>query len=184
MILSDGSIKARLASGDLKIEPLVNPELQIQPASVDLRLDKHFIRVRKAHVGVIDLADPVQELDRVSTEDSFVIEPWEFVLASTAETIRMPNDLVGRVEGRSSLGRLGLIIHVTAGFVDPGFEGQITLEMTNFNPSPLRLHIGMRVCQLSLEQMTSPAERPYGEARGSKYVGETARGAVPSRFRL
>jgi dCTP deaminase len=183
MILSDGDIETRLESGDLVIHPLINSKLQVQPASVDLRLDKNFIRVRKSHVGVIDLADPVQELDRVTTEDSFVIEPWEFVLASTAETIRMPNDLVGRVEGRSSLGRLGLIIHVTAGFVDPGFEGQITLEMTNFNPSPLRLHVGMRVCQLSLEQMTSPAKRPYGKERGSKYIGEAAVGAVPSRYR-
>lgn len=192
MILSDKDIKQRLnandtlpasARGPLKIEPLGDFEKQIQPASVDLRLGHAFIRVRKSHVGVVDLANPEQELDRVQAHKSFVVEPGEFVLASTIERVTMPYDLVGRVDGRSSLGRLGLVVHVTAGFIDPGFDGNITLEMTNLNPSPLRLHVGLRVCQLSLHRLTSVVERPYGKARGSKYHGESATGAVPSLYR-
>jgi dCTP deaminase len=182
VILSDYDIKILCQAGTLGIEPIADSDKQFQPASVDLRLGTDFIRVRKSHVGVIDVLKPEQEFDRIIADKTFVIEPGEFILASTIEKVTLPTNLVGRVDGRSSLGRLGLVIHVTAGFIDPGFSGHITLELTNLNPSPLRLHVGMRICQVSFHKMSSPAERPYGAARGSKYVGEFAEGANPSRI--
>ena len=184
MILSDTTILRRLTSAEvtLAIDTIKDKNVQIQPASVDLRLAAYFIRVRKTHGGVIDLLKPEQEVDRVTADGSFIIEPGEFVLGATQERVRMPNDLVGRVDGRSSLGRLGLVVHVTAGFIDQGFAGRITLELMNFNPNPLRLHVGMRICQISFHTLSEEVTRPYGPERGSKYVGAYAEGVTASRL--
>jgi dCTP deaminase len=184
MILSDRDIRARLAQGDLVIEPLDDPELQIQPASVDLRLDSRFIVYKLPHVPVIDPRTPETMESYTSSitmadGDPFVLHPGEFALGSTIERVRIPNDLVARVEGRSSFGRLAVVVHATAGFVDPGFEGQITLELSNLGRCAVLLYPGARISQLVFETMTSPAERPYGAARGSKYQGQM--GPVMSR---
>lgn len=186
MILSDRDVRARLEAGDLAIEPLDDPELQIQPASVDLRLDRRFVVYRLPHVPCIDprderaLEEYTDAID-VSEGDAFVLQPGEFALGSTLESVRIPADLVARVEGRSSIGRLAVVVHATAGFIDPGFEGQITLELSNLGRVAVRLYPGMRISQVVFHTMVSPAERPYGPARGSKYQGQ--RGPVASRIR-
>lgn len=184
MILSDTTLLRRLFSSKdgLKIDHITDVDMQVQPASVDLRLAADFIRVRKTPIGVIDLLHPEQEIDRITADKNFIIEPGEFILAATQERVTVPNDLVGRVDGRSSLGRLGLVVHVTAGFIDPGFSGRITLELANFNPNPLRLHVGMRICQISFETLSEEVQRPYGPERGSKYVGVYADGVTASRL--
>jgi len=185
MILSDRDIATRLEQGDLVIEPIEDPDLQIQPASVDLRLDNEFVVYRLAHVPVIDPHDPdtIQDYtQRVVMPDGepFILHPGEFVLGSTREWVRIPVDLVARVEGRSSIGRLAVVVHATAGFIDPGFEGRITLELSNLGRVAVMLYPGMRISQIVLQEMTSPAERPYGPQRGSKYVGQE--GPVTSRI--
>jgi len=179
MILSDTRILELLKDGSLAIEPLDDPETQIQPASVDLRLANKFMVMRHSSIPFIDPAQdvPANYMDerRIFPQDGehFIIHPGEFVLASTIEWVRLPCNLVGRVDGRSSLGRLGLQMHSTAGFIDPGFEGTVTLEMSNIGRLPVRLHPGMRVCQISFDLMTSSAARPYGHAsRSSKYQGQ------------
>jgi len=182
VILVDRDIKSRLASGSLVIEPLDDPGKQIQPASVDLRLAREIIRVRKVPGGVIDVRNPVQENDRVLLDESFIMEPGEFVLGATLERVSLPNDLAADVGGKSGLGRLGLVVHVTAGFIDPGYNGNITLEMVNLNPNPLRLYAGMYICQLKLLQGSQQCELPYGAKRGSQYVGDAAKGTVASRL--
>jgi dCTP deaminase len=185
MILSDRDIKARLSQGDIVIEPLDDPELQIQPASVDLRLASSFIVYRLPHVPCIDphdlssVAGYTEQIDVVEG-GSFVLQPGEFALGSTHERVRVPADLVARVEGRSSIGRLAVVVHATAGFIDPGFEGQITLELSNLGRCAVKLYPGMRISQVVFHTMTSPAERPYGVERGSKYQGQG--GPVPSRM--
>lgn len=184
MILSDRDIRARLDQGDLAIDPLEDPALQIQPASVDLRLDARFIVYRLPHVPVIDPRMP-STLESYTTEvqiadgEPFVLHPGEFALGSTIERVRIPADLVARVEGRSSFGRLAVVVHATAGFIDPGFEGQITLELANLGRCAVLLYPGTRISQIVFHTMTSPAERPYGPARGSKYHGQS--GPVMSR---
>ncbi len=185
MILSDRDIHARLAAGDLRIEPLADPELQIQPASIDLRLDHTFVTYRLPHVPCIDPRDvqTVQEYTEaiaIAEGEAFVLQPGEFALGSTIESVRVPHDLVARVEGRSSIGRLAVVVHATAGFIDPGFEGQITLELSNLGRCAVKLYPGMRISQVVLHRLTSPAERPYGPERGSKYQGQV--GPVPSRL--
>lgn len=177
MILSDRDIKERLEVGDLAIEPLTDPELQIQPASVDLRLDNEFVVYKLSHVPVIDPRDPEtvsRYTQRVTIPDgeSFTLHPGEFVLGSTTEWVRIPHDLVARVEGRSSIGRLAVVVHATAGFIDPGFEGRITLELSNLGRVAVKLYPGMRISQIVMHEMKSPSERPYGAARGSKYQGQ------------
>lgn len=184
MILSDRDIRARLAQGDLRIEPLDDPDLQIQPASVDLRLDSQFVVYKLPHVPVIDPRRPEALEGYTSTlsippGEAFVLHPGEFALGSTMERVRIPDDLVARVEGRSSFGRLAVVVHATAGFIDPGFEGQITLELSNLGRCAVLLYPGTRISQIVLHTMTSPAERPYGVARGSKYQGQM--GPVMSR---
>ena len=187
MILSDSDIARRLNNGDLVIHPLVDPELQIQPASVDLRLSSEFIVYRAAQVAFLDPRRPetlesnTERIDVVDDEP-FILHPGQFALGSTLERVEIPADLVARVDGRSSLGRLAVVVHATAGFIDPGFAGQITLELSNIGPIPVRLYPGMRVAQIVLHQMTSPAERPYGRERGSRYQGQT--GPVTSRIDL
>jgi len=184
MILSDRDIRARLELGDLVIDPITDWDLQLQPASVDLRLGKQFAVYRLPHLPCIDPRDKanidaVTEPIEIADGEAFILHPGEFALAHTAEYIKIPADLVARVEGRSSLGRLAIVVHATAGFIDPGFEGTITLELSNLGRAAVKLYPGMRISQLVFDTMTSPAERPYGSGRGSKYQGQ--RGAVPSR---
>lgn len=185
MILSDRDIRARLRRGDLVIEPLDDPELQVQPASVDLTLANAFVVYTLPHVPCIDPRDP-ESVQRytdtvtVADGDAFVLHPGEFALGSTRERVVIPPDLVARVEGRSSIGRLAVVVHATAGFVDPGFDGRITLELSNLGRLPVKLYPGMRISQIVLDQLSSPAERPYGPGRGSKYQGQT--GPVTSRI--
>lgn len=168
MILSDTAIQERLESGSLVLAPLTVD--QIQPASVDVRLHPNISVF--AGSGIIDpeVRPEMKQLDL----SKFVLEPGSFALGCTLETIGMPGDLVARVEGKSSLGRLGLVIHATAGFIDPGFCGQITLELYNMAPMPIILREGMKIAQLSFHQMERPAARPYGsDGLGSKYQHQT-----------
>lgn len=187
MILSDRDLKERLAKGDIGIEPLDDPELQIQPASVDLRLGRRFVVYKLPHVPCIDSRDPasVSEYTEEFIIDegaAFTLHPGEFALGSTVERVRVPPDLVARVEGRSSIGRIAVVVHATAGFIDPGFDGEITLELSNLGRCAVKLYPGMRISQVVFHTMTSPAERPYGPSRGSKYQGQT--GPVASRLAI
>ncbi|QLH82238.1 dCTP deaminase [Halosimplex pelagicum] len=178
MILSDQDILKRLEEGDLKIKPLRDIDQQVQPASVDLRLGESFLEFQRTNIPCIhpnserEVSDYVTETV-VDEGDSFILHPGDFVLATTIESVSVPADLVGHVEGRSSLGRLAIVIHSTAGLADPGYEGQITLELSNLGVAPVALSPGMRVAQMTFTQTTSPAERPYGDERGSKYQGQS-----------
>lgn len=178
MILSDRDIKAKLETEEIVITPLDHPEVQIQPASVDLRLGDEFVitndHYKKHGYDTRHGFTGFGEYTKKIKQERFMISPGEFVLATTLEWVRIPDDLVGRVEGRSSLGRLGVIIHATAGFIDPGFEGQITLELSNLGNNPVVIYAGDRICQICFEQLSSPAEKPYGHKnRHSKYHGQT-----------
>jgi len=182
VILSDRSIREELAAGRIEIDPL--DETSIQPSSVDLRLD-HFFRVFLNHTTpVIDVKQDLGELTReieIDEGDAFILHPGEFVLGSTLERVGLPDDLVARIEGKSSLGRLGLLIHSTAGFIDAGFDGHVTLELANVASLPITIYPGMKIGQISFMQMTTTADRPYGKgATGSKYQGQ--RGPTPSRY--
>jgi dCTP deaminase len=184
VVLSDRDIRAAIEGGRIGIDPY-RPDC-VQPASVDIRLDHRFRVFRSSRHAFIDLARPlddVTELVEVPARTPFILHPGEFVLGSTRERIRLPDDVVSRVEGKSSLGRLGLLIHSTAGFIDPGWDGHITLELSNANTIPITLYAGMRIGQLSFFPLSSPAERPYGSPElGSSYQGQT--GPTPSRYRL
>ncbi len=187
MILSDTDIRARLEQGDLEIEPLQDPELQVQPASVDVRLSHEFLVYRSAQVACLDAADPetlaaATERITVPSGEAFILHPGQFALGSTVERVKIPPDLVARVDGRSSLGRLAVVVHATAGFIDPGFKGQVTLELANLGPIPVRLYPGMRVAQIVLYRLSSPCQEPYGSRRGSRYQGQL--GPAASRLRL
>ena len=182
MILSDRSLREELAAGRIEIDPL--DESCIQPSSIDLRLD-HFFRVFLNHtMGMIDVKADLEDLTQlveVAEDDVFMLHPGEFVLGSTRERVRVPDDLVARIEGKSSLGRLGLLIHSTAGFIDAGFDGHITLELSNVANLPITLYPGMKIGQISFLRMTTAADAPYGSgALGSKYQGQ--RGPTPSRY--
>jgi len=182
MILSDRTIREQLAAGRIGIDPL--DESCIQPSSVDLRLDRLFRVFLNHTMSVIDvrkdLSDLTQEVE-IAEGDAFILHPGEFVLGSTSERISVPDDIVARIEGKSSLGRLGLLIHSTAGFIDAGFSGHITLELSNVANLPITLYPGMKIGQVSFLQMTTPADVPYGSAKvGSKYQGQ--RGPTPSRY--
>lgn len=174
-ILSDKTIKEYLEEGKIVIDPLKD-EQQIQPSSVDMRLGdefKVFKVIRKPYIDPKDEEDisEYMESSTVPEGEAFIIHPNEFALATTQEYVKVPDDLVARVEGRSSMGRLGVTMHVTAGYVDPGFEGRITLEISNIGAMPVALYPGQRVCQLVFETMTTPAELPYGHPkRNSKYM--------------
>jgi dCTP deaminase len=177
MILSDGAIRERLTEGDLAIEPLADPDLQIQPASVDLRLGREFLEFQHANIPCIhpeseqEVAEYVEETV-VEDGDEFILHPGDFVLGTTVERVAIPDDLIAHVEGRSSLGRLAIVVHATAGLADPGFEGHITLELSNLGQAPVALSPGMRISQLTFTELTAPAERPYGADRGSKYQNQ------------
>jgi dCTP deaminase len=183
MVLSDRDIRAAIESGRIGIDPYDAD--CVQPASVDIRLDHRFRVYHSSRHTHIDLAKPLDDItELVEAEDGpFILHPSEFVLGSTRERIRLPDDIVSRVEGKSSLGRLGLLIHSTAGFIDPAWDGHITLELSNVNTIPITLYPGMRIGQLSFFPLSSPAERPYGSpALGSSYQGQT--GPTPSRYKL
>ncbi len=182
MIFSDRTITEALAAGRIAIEPL-EPSF-IQPSSVDLRVDR-FFRVFENHLYPhIDPKTPQPELTtevEVKDDEPFILHPGEFVLGSTLEVVRLDTDIVARLEGKSSLGRLGLLIHSTAGFVDPGFEGHLTLELSNVANLPIAIYPGMKIGQISFYQLTTPADNPYGsDEAGSKYQGQ--RGPTPSRI--
>lgn len=170
MILSDTSIRSALENGRIEIDPLDTEA--IEPASVDVRLSPLFRVFRSHRRDVIDVQErmgDLTELAEVKKGNAFVLHPGEFVLASTLERIRVCDDLVARVEGKSSLGRLGLLIHCTAGYVDPGFNGQITLELSNVASLPIRLYPDMKIAQVSFIQMTTASEVPYSEKKSAKY---------------
>lgn len=182
MILSDRTINEAIASGRIVIDPF--DPAKVQPSSVDLTLDR-FFRVFRNHTrGVIDVKERMDDLTEeveIPPDGVFLLHPGEFVLGSTAEHVGLPDDLVGRIEGKSSLGRLGLLIHTTAGFVDAGFEGYLTLELSNVATLPITLYPGMKIGQISFLQMTTVADRPYGSGElGSKYRGQ--QGPTPSQY--
>ncbi len=175
MVLSDRDIRAAIDAGRIGIDPF-DPKC-VQPASIDIRLDHRFRVFRSSRHAFIDLARPlddITELVQVPPKTPFILHPNEFVLGSTRERIRLPDDMVSRVEGKSSLGRLGLLIHSTAGYVDPGWKGNLTLELSNVANLPIALYSGMKIGQISFFKMSSPVDRPYGSPElGSKYQGQS-----------
>jgi dCTP deaminase len=181
-VLSDGTIRRLVGEGRIAIEPW-DPSM-VQPASVDLRLGRSFRVFHNHKLSAIDLAEPPQgvtEHVEIAEDQSFVIHPGEFVLGATSEWVELPNDIVARIEGKSSLGRLGLIVHATAGFVDPGFKGTLTLEITNLTRVPIILWPGKPIAQLSFMTLDRPAERPYGHPDlGSHYHRQAE--ATESRY--
>lgn len=181
MLLSDHDIRAELDSGRVVLDPY-DPAM-IQPSSIDVRLDRFFRLFDNHKYAVIDPAEEQPELTRlveVDGDDAFVLHPGEFVLGSTYEAVTLPDDVAARLEGKSSLGRLGLLTHSTAGFIDPGFTGHVTLELSNVATLPIKLWPGMKIGQMCFFRLSSPAEKPYGSgADGSRYQGQ--RGPTASR---
>ena len=184
MVLSDRTIRAEIDAGRITIEPF-DADL-IQPSSVDVRVDRRFRVFHNARYPFIDVRQPMDgltELVEVGDREPFILHPGEFVLGQTLEQVTLPDDLVARLEGKSSLGRLGLLIHSTAGFVDAGFSGNLTLELSNVANLPITIYHGMPIGQISFMRMDSPVENPYGAgAPGSKYQGQAE--PTPSRFYL
>lgn len=184
MILSDVTIREELAAGRVIIDPL--DERSIQPSSVDLHVDRYFRVFRNDTTPFIDPKEPQEDLtELVEVDDgrAFILHPAEFALASTLERVRLPDDLAARLDGKSSLGRLGLLTHATAGFVDAGWDGHLTLELSNVATLPIAIYPGMKIGQISFFRMTTAADQPYGSgATGSKYQGQ--RGPTPSRYYL
>jgi len=182
VVLSDASIRKAIADGRILIDPF--DEADLQPSSVDLHIDRYFRVFRNHTTPYIDPKvnqEDLTEMVEVAEDGMFILHPGEFVLGSTAERVALGDDLVARLEGKSSLGRLGLLIHSTAGFVDAGFDGHLTLELSNVATLPIALYPGMKIGQISFFQMTTAAEKPYGSTeRGSKYQGQ--RGPTPSRY--
>ena len=184
MVLSDRTIKAEIAAGRIVIDPY--SDSLVQPSSIDVRVDRKFRVFHNARYPYIDVRQPMDdltELVEVSDEEPFILHPGEFVLGQTLERVTLPIDLVARLEGKSSLGRLGLLIHSTAGFVDSGFSGNLTLELSNVANLPITIYHGMPIGQISFMRMDGPVERPYGGGEaGSKYQGQAE--PTPSRFYL
>jgi dCTP deaminase len=185
MILSDRDILARLTRGDIVISPAPDLDSQLQPASLDLRLGYDFQTFNYTRQALIDPADPatfqhLTTLTQLEDGERFLVHPGEFVLATTLERVEIPPDLLARLEGRSSIGRIGIVIHSTAGYIDPGFKGKITLEISNLGRIAVALYPRMRICQIAFEEMSSPAGSSYGEKRGAKYQGQDA--ATASRL--
>ena len=181
MLLSDRDIKAEISVGRVQVEPY--DEGMIQPSSIDVRLDRWFRVFENHKYPHIDPSTEQEDLTRLletEGDEAFILHPGEFVLGSTFEVVTLPDDVAGRLEGKSSLGRLGLLTHSTAGFIDPGFSGHVTLELSNVATLPIKLYPGMKIGQLCLFRLSSPAEYPYGsEKYGSRYQGQ--RGPTPSR---
>jgi dCTP deaminase len=186
MVLSDGTIRAEIESGRLVFDPY--DASMVQPSSVDVRVDSKFRVFHNARYPFIDVRQPMDDLTELveigsGPDDKFILHPGEFVLGQTLERVRLPDDLVARLEGKSSLGRLGLLIHSTAGFVDAGFEGNLTLELSNVANLPITIYHGMPIGQISFMRMDAPVESAYGsEAAGSKYQGQAE--PTPSRYYL
>jgi dCTP deaminase len=182
MILSDRDIRAAIEAGRIGIEPF-DPD-EVQPSSVDLHVDRYFRTFHNHRYAHIDVKKPMEELTEmveVKEDEPFILHPGEFVLGSTLEYVKLPEDLVARLEGKSSLGRLGLLIHSTAGYVDPGFEGHLTLELSNVANLPITIYPHMKIGQISFFKLTSAADNPYGSKKvGSKYQGQ--RGPTASRY--
>jgi len=174
-VLSDRDIRAAIESGDVVIRPYAPKDLQ--PSSVDLHLDRRFRVFRNNRYPYIDVRSPQPDLTEMLTvedDEPFILHPGEFVLGQTLEWTELPNNLVARLEGKSSLGRLGLLIHSTAGYVDPGWKGNLTLELSNVANLPIALYYGMKIGQISFFRMSSEVERPYGSPElGSKYQGQS-----------
>jgi dCTP deaminase len=184
MVLSDRTIRAEIEAGRIAFDPY-DPAL-VQPSSVDVRVDRAFRVFHNQRYPFIDVRRPMDELTELVTvpdDEPFILHPGEFVLGQTLERVRLPEDLVARLEGKSSLGRLGLLIHSTAGFVDAGFEGNLTLELSNVANLPITIYHGMPIGQISFMRMDGPVERPYGAQEvGSKYHGQSE--PTASRFYL
>ncbi|MEV7776672.1 dCTP deaminase [Kitasatospora sp. NPDC088351] len=184
MLLSDKDIRAEIDKGRVMIDPF-DPAM-VQPSSIDVRLDRFFRVFENHRYPHIDPSEEQPDLTRLvepEGDDAFILHPGEFVLASTYEVITLPEDVASRLEGKSSLGRLGLLTHSTAGFIDPGFSGHVTLELSNVATLPIKLYPGMKIGQLCLFRLSSPSEHPYGSERyGSRYQGQ--RGPTPSRSYL
>jgi len=181
VLLSDRDIRAEVAAGRVALEPYEDD--MVQPSSVDIRLDRTFRTFENHRYPHIDPAQEQPELTREVEpvgDDPFILHPGEFVLGSTYEQVTLPDDVAARLEGKSSLGRLGLLTHSTAGFIDPGFSGHVTLELSNVATLPIKLWPGMKIGQLCFFRLSSPSEHPYGSAvYGSRYQGQ--RGPTPSR---
>ena len=181
MLLSDRDIRKEIEAGRVGLEPY-SPDM-VQPSSVDVRIDRYFRVFENHRYPHIDPSEEQAELTRLvepDGQDPFILHPGEFVLASTYEVVTLPDDVAARLEGKSSLGRLGLLTHSTAGFIDAGFSGHVTLELSNVATLPIKLYPGMKIGQLCFFRLSSPAEAPYGSgASGSRYQGQ--RGPTPSR---
>ena len=184
MVLSDQTIKSEVEAGRIVFDPY--DEAMVQPSSVDVRVDRRFRVFHNARYPFIDVRAPMEdltELVEMEEDEPFILHPGEFVLGQTLERVRLPDDLVARLEGKSSLGRLGLLIHSTAGFVDAGFEGNLTLELSNVANLPITIYHGMPIGQISFMRMDGPVENPYGSSETrSKYQGQAE--PTPSRFYL
>ncbi len=182
MLLSDRSIKEAIKAGRIVLRPYF--EDCVQPSSIDIHLDDKFLVFNKAQHALIDVRqkqDGLMKPVEIKDGEPFILHPGEFVLGSTLESIKLPNDIAGRIEGKSSLGRLGLLIHSTAGYVDPGWEGNLTLELSNVSPLPITLYYKMKIGQISFTQMSTPVEKPYGsKGLGSHYQGQKV--PVASKF--
>ena len=177
MILSDKDIKEYIESGKIKINPVPDFEIQLGPASLDVRLNNIFRVFNHTQIPYIDpknksTFENLTEVIKVEENKPFVLQPGQFILASTLEEVELPDDIGARIEGRSSWGRLGIIVHSTAGYIDPGFKGKITLEMSNIGMLPVLLYPGMRICQLSFEKLSSQAQKPYPQKKDAKYFGD------------
>lgn len=184
MLLSDRDIRAEISTGRVGLDPW-DPTM-VQPSSVDVRLDRYFRLFDNHKYPFIDPAEDQPDLTHlieVAPDEPFILHPGEFVLGATYEFVTLPDDIAARLEGKSSLGRLGLLTHSTAGFIDPGFAGHVTLELSNMATLPIKLYPGMKIGQLCFFRLSSPAEHPYGSAAtGSHYQGQ--RGPTPSRSHL
>ena len=182
MVLSDRTIREELARGRIIIEPL--DESCIQPASVDIHLDRKLLVFRNSRRPFIDVRedlDGLTEMEEIPEDQAFILHPGEFILGSTLERVVIPEDMVARLEGKSSLGRIGLLIHSTAGYVDPGWDGHLTLELSNVANLPVTLYYRMKIGQISFLRLTTPAQQLYGSpGLGSKYQGQT--GPTASRI--
>src|SRR6266851_7309048 len=182
MVLSDRTIRRLLGEGRIGIEPY--DERLLQPSSLDVRVDRYFRVFRNSRYPYIDVKqaqEDLTELVEIDGEEPFILHPGEFVLGSTLERVTLPDDLVARLEGKSSLGRLGLLIHSTAGFIDPGWDGHVTLELSNVANLPITIYPEMKIGQISFMQLTEATSTPYGTgALGSKYQGQ--KGPTPSRY--
>ncbi len=182
MVLSDRTIRAEIEAGRIELDPF--DAAMIQPSSVDVRVDRQFRVFHNARYPFIDVRQPMEDLTElvtISDDEPFILHPGEFVLGQTLERVRLPSDLVARLEGKSSLGRLGLLIHSTAGFVDAGFEGNLTLELSNVANLPITIYHGMPIGQISFMRMDGPVDNPYGSGEvRSKYQGQAE--PTPSRF--